>query len=289
MRVNQSWITLAVAALLAPSFSAAAPQESLRLSAETAWTAASAALPKLGLSLPPGPRAVLAQEPAPSEPFFLDPKANPLMPFEAPGALVGKILLPTILDKHRNLMNRQLGASNWDISLAGDAGFKTYFFTFAQGDKLVIAPMGDPNRLRGDGVNVRIDPATAYNFKVSINIFDPIRGSTLNITPIEGTKGPKHGIKTGLVLDAIKAKSYAFKTGGKEYWLLHGTDVDPKTNRLTDTRSLLFINEAGMSSKAWPLAESQLEAGKPLAVDFNGKRLVLTRSAAGELSINEAR
>jgi hypothetical protein len=70
--------------------------------------------------------------------------------------------------------------------------------------------------------------------------------------------------------------------------VLHGTDVDPATNKLVDSRSLLFIHEAGMSTKAWPVAESALPAGQPTTVSFGDNQYVLTRSADGRLTIASA-
>lgn len=225
----------------------------------------------------------------PREPVLQDPKLAPLGSKEAPGKVVGSLKLADQIDRHRDLLTRQLGSAPRLVSVAGDAAFKTYFMTFAWAGQLVIAPLGDLNRLRGDGIDIRVDADTAYNFKVSINIFSPVRGSTLKMKAIQGTQGPNHDVKTGVILDAVKARSYVFNAKGKEFWLLAGTDVDPATNRLTDTRSLLFIHEDGTSSKAWPIAESALPAGQASSVAFGDVKLILTRSAEGQLTINEAK
>lgn len=230
-----------------------------------------------------------AGQEAPSEPILQDPAASALDPLQTPGAQLGSIKLSELLDRHRDMLVRQLGAWTWALGPAGDPGFKNFYLTFLKPDLLTIAPLGDLNRLRGDGINITIAPSTTYNFKVVINIFNPVRGSTLKITPVSGTAGPKHEMKTGVVLDAIKAKSFVFKANGKEYWLLMGTDIDPATNAYAKTKSFLFINEAGMDTKAWPLAEASLEPGKPVNVDLNGTQLVLVKSPEGELSINSPR
>lgn len=257
----------------------------LAVSLESAWLEAQ----RLLLDRPAvQTEAPKLEEPLFKEPILQDPKPSRILPFETPGNLVGKVSLPAQLDKHRDLLTRQLGPLGRLISAAGDAGFKSYFLSFAWADRLVFAPLGDLNRLRGDGINVRVDPQTAYNFKVSINIFSPVRGSTLKMTAIEGTKGPNHEVKTGVILDATKARSYVFKAKGTEYWLLHGTDVDPATNQPAKTRSLLFVNEAGLSSKAWPLAESDLPAGVNVAVTLKD-RLILRREADGTLTVHETR
>lgn len=221
------------------------------------------------------------------EPVLQDPKPTRVFPMEKKGKEAGRVSLPAQLDRHQDLLTRQLGAAARLISVAGDAGFKNYFLTFIWGQTLAISPLGELGRLRGDGIDVRVDAQTVTNFKVSINIFSPVRGSTLKLTAVQGTKGPNHEIKTGVVLDAVKARSYVFKAKGVEYWLLHGTDVDPATNTRTATRSLLFINEAGTSSKAWPLSESELPVDADIAVTLKD-RLILRRSADGTLTIKES-
>lgn len=201
--------------------------------------------------------------------------------------VVGQVSLPALLDHHRDMLKaKQLGGRPYDISVAGDPGFKKYFLTFQQSGALTIAPLGDLNRLRGEGIDITVAPGVVYNFRVSINIFNPIRGSTLEIHPSQGTRGPQHDIKTGTVLDLVKAKSYVFSAGGEEYWTLFGTDVDPNTNALANTRTLLFIHEAGTSTKAWNVAESSLPAGQAVNVTFGDAQMTLTRAANGQLTIS---
>ena len=217
-------------------------------------------------------------------PVIQDPKLSPMQPADAPRVRVADMDLVAQLDRHRDLMKKQLGTATWDIGVAGDPGFKSYFLTFRQGQHLVIAPLGDDlNRLRGDGINATVEPGVVYNFKVSINIFNPVRGSTLNITPVSGTRGPKHSLKTGELLDSVKAHSTVFSSDGVEYWSLYGTDVDPATNSLAKTRSFLFIHMDGMNSKAWPLAQDSLALDTPSGVDFGGKKFSLTRTVSALL------
>lgn len=280
--------SLAVLLVLSVPVQAAPGYEALKVSADKEFLSASAAVPPASLIIPTPPAAEPFQEAPPEmhffqEPVLQDPKLKALEPSPL-GGVVGRVTLSAQLDKHRDLMTRQLGRTVWNISVAGDPGFKNFFLTFQAGERLLIRPLGDLNRLRGEGINVEIEPGVTYNFKVSVNIFNPVRGSTLKMTPVNGTQGPSHGPKTGEILDAIKARSYVFKSGGTEYWTLFGTDVDPATNALAQTKSLLFINEAGLSSKAWPLAESALSPDKPHAVTLK-QDLVLTKTSQGELLI----
>lgn len=270
--------------LLAAPASASGGPEAARVAAEQAFQGLPGASAQ-AFRFKEGPRHFpKRRNPAP---FWQDPKPLPLLPSLMPGPVVGRVALAGQLDKHRDLFVRTLGASEWAMSTASDAGAKTYFATFLQGERLVIAPLGDLNRLRGDGITVAIEPGLVYNFKVSINIFNPVRGSTLKITPAQGTRGPSHGVKTGAVLDAVKAKSYVFRNDGVEYWLLYGTDVDPATRALAKTRTLLFVHEAGLDSSAWPVAESDLPEDQPVLVTFGKQQLILVRAAGGELLIHK--
>lgn len=232
----------------------------------------------------------VAPEP-PREPV-LQPHLVPL-PFRPAGRMkeVGRVNLAAQLDKQRSLLARQLGSAPRDIGAASDAGLKTYYLTFTpagQPGPVTLAPLGDLNRLRGSGVDARVDATTVYNFKVSVNIFSPTRGSTLHIKPSQGTRGPGHETKTGTVLDAVKARAAVFRAGGKEFWLHYGTDVKDDGSGLADTRSFLIIQENGLSSKAWPLAESALAPDRAATVDLGGTRVTLTRTSGGELVIAEA-
>ena len=243
--------------------------------------------------LPPG--AVVTPEPRDPNDPPLDPERPAENPLRRPtleafpraiGPLLGVMPLPERLDSHRDLLTLRLGAADWDVSIAADGKFDVQYLTLRKGETLQLHRIKDLGELRGAGVVVRIDERTAYRFKVSINIFSPVRGSTLNVTPEPGTSGPKHAIKTGAVLDAVKRESFVFKAEGKEYWALFGTDVDPATDRLALTRSLLIINEAGTSSKAWPVAESSLPEGAPTGVALENTKLVMVRGADGRLSIH---
>lgn len=285
-------LSLAVlCALLVPAAEAAAPSvEAVKLAAEQKILAAPASA--AALRLEPGtlgaPRTSgLAAEASRSDEGLMEaPQLSPLSAYPRTTAEVGRVNLANLLDRHRDLVNRQLGASKWDISVAGDAGFKNFFLTFQQRGKFIIRPLGDLNRLRDrDGVDIEIEPGLTYNFHATPKIWD-LRGSTVELYPAGNTQGPEHEVTLGEVLDAVKARSYVFKANGVEYWALHGTDVDPATNALAQTRSFLFFNWAGMSSKAWPIAESALPLGQPTAVKFGNSRVILTRTAGGELVVS---
>ena len=253
-----------------------------------------AAALSLLLSLSPGfspqvPPATPAPVPAAPIGVIDDPQPRVLPPTRTQGAVVGTVSLAAQLDRHIDLLPATtLGSRAWDIGVAGDAAFKSYFLTFRAGTELKIAPLGDLNRLRGDGVDIQIEPGVVYNFKAKINIFNPVRGSTLQIHPSQGTRGPSRDVKTGALLDAVKARAFVFSSGGSEYWLLHGTDVDTATNRRAATTSLLVIHEAGLSTKAWPIAVASIPVGGALGVTFGNARFALTRDTAGDLTISKA-
>ncbi|MDO8757502.1 MAG: hypothetical protein Q7J64_05785 [Elusimicrobiota bacterium] len=264
-----------LAAVLATPASAQS-LEALRFAADSALIAAlpGAHHPDLQKELEP-----VLQEPL--QPLLLQPSRNR-------GAVVGKVVMAKLKSANRHVTNRQFGARSLDLGIASNASFSSKYFTFTDAASTTsLAPIGDMNRLRGEGVNARIDAKTVYNFKVIVNIFSPVRGSTLKMTPIQGTAGPSHEMKTGALLDAIKAKSFVFKASGQELLLSYDADVLPDGSGFADTNSFLFSKEDGLSSKAWPLSESKLPLDTPGVVDLEGIKLTLTRTSAGTLIIQE--
>jgi hypothetical protein len=253
----------------------AQPLEALRASADAALINA----------LPMARHPDLA---APQEPVLQAPLApRKLHPLEAPGAVVGQVTLSALMSANRRLVTRQFGGRTLELGIVSDAAFSQKYLTFSDAKTTSLAHLGDMNRLRGAGVDARIDASTVYNFKAVINIFSPVRGSTLKMTPAQGTRGPAHEMKTGALLDAIRAKSFVFKAKGVELWLSYDADVLPDGSGFAGTRSFLFTKEDGLSSKAWPLAEAKLPLGSSAAVDLGGLKLTLTRTASGELVIRE--
>jgi hypothetical protein len=225
--------------------------------------------------------------PKPQEPVLQQPEIIEMEAVESLGALLGSFTLAERLDSHSDLFNLRLGGLDYDVSLASDPNFDAQYLAFRRDSTVILRKVKDANELRKKGVIVRLNDNTVYKFKVSINIFSPTRGSTLNITPESGTRGPKHKIKTGKILDAIEREAFRFKTNGKDFWLLYGTDVDPATGQLADSRSFLFIHEDGLSSKAWPVGEGRLTAGKALSVSLGNTKIALVKTLAGRLRIHQ--
>jgi len=230
-----------------------------------------------GLELPPHIKF--------EEPIFETPKFGPNA--AGLGRDLGGFKLSDRLNSHSDLFTRKLGTRDWDLSVAGDPKFEISYLRLERPDEKQLHKIKDINELRGKGVNIKVDEKTIYNFKVSINIFSPTRGSTLKITPIQGTNGPKHKIKTGKILDRVEEESFVFKTAGKEFWTLYGTDVDPETNWFADTRSFLVIHENGLSTKAYPIGEGKLPIGQAVAVTLGDAKVVLRRSEDGFIRFYE--
>lgn len=268
---------LAAAVLAAALSSSAAAQslESLRVSADAALSGA--------LPLAIHPDLHRKREPVLQKPLVPTPAA----PVGARGAVIAKAVLSAISQNARHVMTKTFGARALDLGVASDAAFASYYLVFTDANSSTLAALGDLNRLRGEGVNARIDANTVYNFKVSINIFSPVRGSTLKMTPVSGTRGPQNDVKTGNLLDAIKAKSVVFKAHGQELWMFYGADAKPDASGFADTNSFLFIKEDGLSSKAWPLAAAKLTVDAPFVVDLGGNKITLTRTSAGEIVVAE--
>jgi len=221
------------------------------------------------------------------EPFWNVPVLETLPTLQALGRPLGSFTLADRLDSHRDLLRYKLGAKDYDVSVAGDPAFKVIYLTLRDADEIQLHRIEDLNSLRGSGVVIEVADKTFYRIKVSVNIFSPTRGSTVKIDPERGTRGPKHRTKTGKVLDAVERESYVFKTRGKEFWMLYGTDVDPETNLFADTRSFLVVHEDGLSSKAWPVAESKLPVDQAVSVDLGGTKVVMRRTSSGQLMISE--
>jgi hypothetical protein len=268
---------LLAAALLTP---AAALAQSF--SPETAAAAAERGLSGLDV------RAALAPEA--NEPV-LQPALTP-SPFRSSaklGAELGRVDLAGQLDKNFYVLNERLGARAWDLGVATDAGFKKYFLTFTDKARATrLGAVGSLSDLRGPGVDIRVDAATVYNFKVKINIFSPTRGSTLLMTPAQGAAGPEASVKTGAVLDAVAARATRVSISGEEYWFFYGRDALPDGSGFAATRSFLIVRENGLSSKAWPLAEAALKPGAASVVDLGGVKAALTRTSDGALIVNAA-
>lgn len=266
------------ALLLLPAAAGAQSLESLRAGAAAAF-----------LNAPLLVRPALEAPAADQEPV-LQPalQPQPFRPSGAAGPVLARMNLASQLDRNLHVSNYRFGARPLDLGVATDAGFKKFFFAFSDPAGTVLGPIGDLNKLRGDGVDIRIDAATVYNFKVSINIFSPVRGSTLHMNPTAGTNGPEQSVKTGAVLDAVRARATLMTLGGQEYWIFYGRDALPEGGGFAATRSFLFVHMDGLSSKAWPLAEDALKPDAPAVVDLGGAKVSLTRTSAGELLANSA-
>lgn len=267
--------TLLLAALLIPAAASAQTLENAAAGAGSRFAEAPASV-----------RSAL--EPAGDGPV-LQPALRPrVLLREQSGATYATVDLASALDKNLHVTNYRFGARALDLGVATDAGFKSFFLSFSDRDSTVLGALGDLNRLRGDGVDVRIDPATVYNFKVSINIFSPVRGSTLHMNPAQGTAGPGHDLKTGDLLDAIRARAALMSVKGEEYWVFYGRDVQPGGGGFAPTRSFLFVHMNGLSSKAWPLAESALKPETTSVVDLGGVKVTARLTADRKLVLGAA-
>jgi hypothetical protein len=268
---------LLAAAVLLPSLAGAAGVESLSLSAERDFANAPVSV-------------VEALQASPAAEPFLQPalKPRPFRPEASAGEELGRLNLAAQLDRNLHATNYKLGARPLDLGIATDAGFKQFFFTFTDRAGTALAPIESVSQLRGPGVNARIDASTVYNFKLKINIFNPVRGSTLEMNPVAGTSGPAQSVKSGALLDAVRARAVLFTLNGSEYWLFYGRDA-LASGVFAKTRSFLFVHMDGLSSKAWPLAEAALKADSPAVVSLGDQQVSVTLASTGELVVRAAR
>lgn len=268
---------LLAACVLVPSLAGASGLETLSASAERDFAGAPLAI---GEALAPAQAAQPILQPA--------LKPSPFRPQESAGEVLGKLNLSAQLDRNLHVTNYKFGARPLDLGIATDAGFKQFFFTFTDRAGTVLAPIGSVSQLRGPGVDARIDASTVYNFKLKINIFNPVRGSTLQMNPTAGTSGPSQSVKSGALLDAVRARAVIFTLNGSEYWLFYGRDA-LASGVFAKTRSFLFVHMDGLSSKAWPLAESSLKADTPAVVSLGDQQVSVTLASSGELVVRAAR
>lgn len=267
--------TLLLAALALPAAAAGPSLESIQLQGFQGFHAS--------------PELIRRSMPKASEPF-VQPAPRPAETDELPDeSKSARAKLSDMLNRNQRAFKKRLGAKDWDIGVAADAEMKTFFFVFGDSAGLRLAPVGEPKQLIGNGVNVRVDERTVYNVRVQPNIFNPVRGSTMHMTPIQGTQGPTHSGKTGELVDAVRAKALIANLGGKEHWVFYGNDAKADGSGFADTRSFLIVKENGMSSKSWPLPESKLRVDQPYTVDLEGVKAVLMISSSGEFSIAQAR
>ena len=121
MKTHRAAMCLAVAAvaIAASRLGAESPEAALG-SASQALSGASLA----ALQARRGFEKAWAHRPQrPPRKLWETPKITPAPPNLA-GPLLGSFTLAERLDIHRNLLNRQLGAQAWDISMASDPEFK---------------------------------------------------------------------------------------------------------------------------------------------------------------------
>lgn len=226
----------------------------------------------------------------PKEDFLLDPIARDVQSVEPLTREAGRMDRVRQLDRHRPLVKMNLGGKDYLVSVAVDAAFKNYYASFwldADRDHLEYFPIENPGDLRGKGIVVTLKDGTQYLFKLHVNIFDIWGKSTIRITPHGSTRGKSYSIKLGTLLSLIKSRSFVFTAGGREFWTLYGTDVDPETRTPARTKSLLFFHFAKMDSKAWTLADAKLEGGEPVALDLGGVRVTAQVTPELEMVISE--
>jgi hypothetical protein len=261
---------LLAAALLGPAAAGAVTIESL--------SANSILSP---LSVRPQARAAAAMIQAPQEPQVLqEPVLRPLTNKRV-GSELGRVSLAKQLDKNLFLMNEVLGSRKLDIGIATDPGAKNRFLTFTDGAGTTLGKIGSLGDLRGKGVDVRVDANTVYNFRVEVgSIFDdPVHKSILHTTPTNGTHGPSYDMTTGALLDVMRAKSAIVNIDGDDYEIFYGRDAKADGSGFANTHGFLITHEAGLSTKAWPLAESALPLNVPTSVTLGDAQVQMTRTA----------
>ncbi|MFI5348635.1 MAG: hypothetical protein ACHQ2Z_03755 [Elusimicrobiota bacterium] len=263
------------AALLVPIAAGAVTLESLSAGADRSF-----------LQTSPSIRAAV-QAAAAKQPVLQTPVVTPLAPGAKLGAEFGRVNLASQFDRNLNLLTETFGSRRMDLGITADEGAKTRFLSFTDKAGTTLGLMGSLSDLRGKGVDIRIDAATTYNFRIEVgSIFDdPVHKSILHMTPVNGTNGPSHDMTTGALLDDMRAKSAIVTIDGDEYWIFYGRDALTDGSGFAKTHSFLITHEAGMSTKAWPLSESALPLDTPTSVALGDVNVQMTRTSGGELIV----
>jgi hypothetical protein len=274
---------LIAAAVFLPAAAGAVTLETLSANADQSFQQA----PSVRGSVQAAAQLELARSP---KTILATPVLRPLGKGETFGSELGRVNLASQLDRNLFLLKEAFGARSFDVGITADEGAKARFLSFTDASGTVLGKIGSLSDLRGKGIDIRIDANTAYNFRVEVgSIFDdPVHKSILHMTPIEGTNGPNHDMTTGALLDDMRAKSALVTIDGEEYWIFYGRDALSDGSGFAKTHGFLITHEAGMSTKAWPLAESALPVDAPTSVALGDTTVVMTRTSGGELIVSAA-
>lgn len=198
----------------------------------------------------------------------------------------GSVVLENLLNRVLFLGTVELGGNLWYLGSGIAANEDDLYITFIpQTRKSVVAEKLDRQRLGGSGRVIDLDEKTRYRIKLKINLGNPVRGSTINLDPMTPAFSKKYQLKTGDLLDSIKANSYVFQIQGKEFWLLYGRDIEPQQRRFAATRSLGFLQEAGLKTQLWTLPETQLPENETVPMKLGNVLLNLQKTTDGYLHL----
>ncbi|MFI5361622.1 MAG: hypothetical protein ACHQ49_06610 [Elusimicrobiota bacterium] len=275
--------TLLAASLLLPAAAGATSLESLSAAAEQSFLlTAPSVRPQVAAEA-----AASAVPPAAPATILETPVLRALRAGEKTGNELGRVNLSSQFDRNLFLLKETLGSRALDIGITADEGAKTRFLSFTDASGTTLGKIGSLSDLRGKGVDIRIDASTVYNFRVEVgSIFDdPVHKSILYVTPTEGTQGRSYDMTTGALLDDMRAQSAIVAIDGDEYWFFYGRDALTDGSGFAKTHSFLVTHEAGMSTKAWPIAESSLPLDTPTDVALGDTHVSMTRTSGGVLIV----
>lgn len=222
-------------------------------------------------------------------PFDYKPVPVKVRPLDAAPASkeLAQASLPERLDATTRIpeLYWQFNKRKFYTATALDRDNKIYFafFTGKAGEE-VCEP--EDGRLLNSSIPVQLDQETKYVITLQINLFDPQKSSLL-YSPAQGFGGALNKIRVDTAMALVQAAGVQvpFSKGGLTFF--YSTDVDAKTKKLADTRTLSFVKEAWRDTKSYAIREEEMPKDKWVSVNLGAQPALLYRTQEDLLRIHE--
>ncbi|MBI4056728.1 MAG: hypothetical protein HY399_04175 [Elusimicrobia bacterium] len=197
--------------------------------------------------------------------------------------LVATVNLFQQLDKHLRIEKLfwLFNKSMYYASLTIDRGQSLFFaFTPPTGETLL-----EPDKRIGrESISVQLDPSTRYRLTLYVNIFDPM-GSKVWFAPDKGYSGPSHSVSARQLIGFLRSKAIPIPMKDDTYYLLYGSDADPKSKRLASSKSIYFLQDKGLDSKFYTIGEEKVVVGQWTQIEVGPNTVLLSRPTVDVLEV----